>query len=159
MKGLSLDSGLQYSVQSGSLPRFNASLRYWPSDTKVVNFSYRYSKATNLNQFDTSWRWQVNNRWTALGRLNYSFSKTGTVTIGGASERPGLIEAILGAEYDQDCWAFRTVVQRFVTADRKPTTQVFLQLELKGLGTMDKKISTLLEKTIDGFKERDKNLR
>jgi LPS-assembly protein len=151
-RAVGFDLGLQYSVPNKQVPRFNASLRYWPDDFHLVNFGYRYSKTTGVNQFDTSWRWKVDPRWSALGRLNYSFAKSGTATLSGATDRPGLVEVILGAEYDIDCWAFRAVVQKFVTADRKPTTQVFLQLELKGLGQVGNSPFEVLKRNIPGFK-------
>jgi LPS-assembly protein len=151
-RAVAFDLGLQYSVPNQRVPRFNASLRYWPDDLHVVNFGYRYSTATQVNQFDTSWRWKVGPQWSVLGRLNYSFAKTGTATLTGATDRPGLVEVILGAEYDVDCWAVRSVVQRFVTADRKPTTQVFIQLELKGLGQVGNSPFDVLKRNIPGFK-------
>jgi LPS-assembly protein len=151
-KAVGFDLGMQYSVPSKNVPRFNASLRYWPDDLHLVNFGYRYSKTTGVNQFDTSWRWKLDQQWSALGRLNYSFAKAGTATLSGATDRPGLVEVILGAEYDVDCWAFRAVVQKFVTADRKPTTQVFLQLELKGLGQIGNSPFEVLKRNIPGFK-------
>jgi LPS-assembly protein len=151
-KGISVDAGFQYSVRQGNLPRFNASIRYLPSDTDLVNFSYRYSKATNLNQLDTSWRWKVGPRWSTLGRLNYSFAKVGNVTVGGALDKPGVVELIVGAEYDVDCWTARAVVHRFVTADRKPTTQLFFQLELKGLGQIGLSPFEVLKRNIPGYR-------
>ncbi len=151
-KGLSVDAGLQYSIQQGKLPRFNASVRYLPSESNLVNFSYRYSKATNLNQFDTSWRWKVGPRWSILGRLNYSFVKTGNVTVGGSVDKPGFVETIIGSEYDVDCWTTRFVVHRFITADRKPTTQLFFQLELKGLGQIGLSPFDVLKRNIPGYR-------
>jgi LPS-assembly protein len=151
-KGFSVDAGFQYSVQQAKLPRFNASVRYLPNESNLANFSYRYSKATNLNQLDTSWRWKIGSSWSTLGRLNYSFAKFGNVTVGGAVDRPGIVEAIVGAEYDVDCWTVRTVVHRFVTADRKPTTQLFFQLELKGLGQIGLSPFEVLKRNIPGYR-------
>ncbi len=151
-RAVGFDMGLQYSVPNKEVPRFNASLRYWPDDFHLVNFGYRYSKATGVNQFDTSWRWKLDQRWSVLGRLNYSLARQGTATLSGATDRPGLVEAILGAEYDVDCWAARAVVQKFVTADRKPTTQIFLQLELKGLGQIGNSPFDVLKRNIPGFR-------
>jgi LPS-assembly protein len=150
---VSVDAGMQYSVQTSKIPRANLSVRYWPSETKVINFAYRNSKSTNLDQFDLSWRWKLNARWTTLGRLNYSLANSGGLpTLSGRADRPGLVEAILGLEYDVDCWTTRFVLQRYVAADAKPTTQLFFQLELKGLGQIGNSPFDVLKRNIPGYR-------
>ena len=149
---LAFDAGMQYSVETAKIPRFNASLRYTPVKGNLINLGYRLSKATELDQFDVSWRWHLENRWTVLGRLNYSFARNGTaVTLQGRTDKPGLVEAILGLEYDVDCWTSRFVVQRFVAADLKPTTQLFFQLELKGFGQIGISPFDVLKRNIPGY--------
>ena len=160
LPSLAFDAGMQYSVETSKIPRFNASLRYTPDKVNLVNLGYRFSKATDVNQFDVSWRWQVQDRWTALGRLNYSFARTGTaVTLQGRTDKPGLVEAILGLEYDVDCWTSRFVVQRFVTADLKPTTQLFFQLELKGFGQIGISPFEVLKRNIPGYRPLNEQLK
>lgn len=150
-RNFDFDVGTQYSVQSGEFARFDASLRYRPSESRAVNLAYRYGRATNLNQFDVSWRWNFASKWTALGRLNYSFAKSGTVTLGGTADKPGLVEAVAGFEYYCDCWTARVVVHRFVTADQKPTTQLFFQLELNGLGQIGVSPFEVLKRNVPGY--------
>ena len=160
LPSLAFDAGMQYSVETAKIPRFNASLRYTPDKVNLVNLGYRFSKATDVNQFDVSWRWQVEDRWTVLGRLNYSLARTGTaVTLQGRTDKPGLVEAILGLEYDMDCWASRFVVQRFVTADLKPTTQLFFQLELKGFGQIGISPFEVLKRNIPGYRPLNEQLK
>jgi len=58
--------------------------------------------------------------------------------------------ALLGAEYQADCWVFRTVAQRIPTATNQATTGFFVQLELNGLSKLGSNPLETLRANIPG---------
>ncbi|MEZ5659679.1 MAG: hypothetical protein R3E83_14440 [Burkholderiaceae bacterium] len=143
---------MQISLVDTRVPRFNLSWRYWPDSSRVLTFGVRYQRS-ELGQIDTSLQWPISARWTALGRINYSWLDQ-RVNDSGVLEptRPGVIESVLGAQYSADCWAARVVVQRFVSAEDERTTAFFLQLEFSGLGRIGTDPMTILRRNIPGFR-------
>lgn len=150
-RGMSFDTGLQYSVRDGDIPRFSALWRYLPPDGRILNLGVRYRR-DELGQLDTSWRWPVAPRWTMLGRLNYSFLGTGVDPISGVPNERGVVEAVLGFEYSACCWGSSFVLQRFRTAQGQSTTAFFLQLELKGLARIGSDPFGILRRNIPGYR-------
>jgi LPS-assembly protein len=150
-KGLTFDAGLQYRLESGSVPRFSFLSRYLPKDSHILNFAIRYQKE-ELGQIDTSWQWPVTNKISALGRLNYTF--LGKKDIGGGTlvDARGLVESVVGFEFKECCWLARVVLQRFTTANNKQTSAFFLQLELNGLGKIGSDPFEVLRRNIPGYR-------
>lgn len=62
-----------------------------------------------------------------------------------------MIEGLLGAERKADCWAFRAVLQRYVTGPELFNTAVFVQLELNGLGGIGNNPFDILRRGIPGY--------
>lgn len=151
--GLRIDSGMQYAVADGSVPRFTFAARYLPGDGRILNAGVRFLR-NELGQVDTSWRWPLSAHWMALGRINYSFLRNRIDPATGAlvSSRPGVIESVLGLEYRFDCWALQVVAQRFVTALGATTSQFFVQLELTGLGRVGANPFVILQRNIPGYR-------
>jgi LPS-assembly protein len=149
--GMSFDTGLQYSVRDGGIPRFSALWRYLPPDGRILNLGLRYRR-DELGQLDTSWRWPVAPRWVMLGRLNYSFLGNGVDPISQVPNERGVIEAVLGVEYSSCCWGTSFVLQRFRTAQGQSTTAFFLQLELKGLARIGSDPFGILRRNIPGYR-------
>ncbi|HOY23538.1 MAG TPA: LPS-assembly protein LptD, partial [Cellvibrio sp.] len=98
-------------------------------------------------------------RWSIIARNNRDFTH-------GVE-----LDTFAGLEYNDCCYRVRVMGRRWLRVDY--TTPDFfanlksddfepgimVELELKGLGSMDKQIGNLLEKTITGFTEREKTLR
>jgi LPS-assembly protein len=148
---MSFDAGLQYSVESSRIPRFSALWRWLPSEGQVLNVGTRYRRE-EIGQFDTSWRWPLGGRWTTMGRLNYSFLDRGRDPVSGIPNQRGIVESVLGFEYNACCWISRFVVQRYTTGVDTATTAFFLQLELKGLGRIGADPFDILRRNIPGFR-------
>jgi len=152
-KDTSIDAGLQYAVGDAKLPRLNLLWRYLPQDGRILNLGVRYL-SDEIGQIDGSWRWPIGRQWTALGRANYSWLKervdaaTGVIT----ETDPGIVEGVLGLEYNADCWASRFVIQHFVTAEGKTTTAFFFQLELGGLMRLGPDPFDILRRNIPGYR-------
>jgi len=99
---------------------------------------YRYTRA-QIDQFDISGQWPISDRWSGVGRLNYSMLDN------------RLIEGVAGLEYGEGCWAVRVIAQRFATAPLLETTSLFVQLELNGLGRLGSNPADLLSRKVPGY--------
>ena len=154
--GHSFDSGIQYAIRDDRIPRFSASWRYWPGDRRLLNAGVRF-QSREYAQWGASWQWPLSQRWSTLGKINYSFLQerndpnTGQLV----DAKPGLVEGLLGFEYAEDCWATRFVVQRFVTAEGRNTTAFFLQFDLRGLGRLGTDPFGILVRNIPGYRIPD----
>ena len=143
----SLASLLQYNFDAPEVERFNAGVRYSPSPGRVVNATWRYTHALvdptgaieQIKQVDLSGQWPVSDRWTLVGRWNYSLTDRKT------------LEAVAGIEYNADCWVLRIVGQRLTTTTQQATTSVFVQLELTGLGRVGTSPLELLHRSVPGY--------
>lgn len=149
--GKSFDTGVQYSVRNSNVPRFSALWRYQPPDGRILNLGVRYQQ-DQIGQLDGSWRWPVAPRWTMLGRLNYSFLGTGVDPVSGIPNERGIIESVLGFEYDACCWGARFMLHRFLTAQGQSTTAFFVQLDLKGLARLGSNPFDILRRNIPGYR-------
>jgi LPS-assembly protein len=143
----SLGSLLQYNFDATEVERFNAGVRYSPAPGRVVNATWRYTRTLvdptgaieQIKQVDLSGQWPVSDRWTLVGRWNYSLPDRKT------------LEAVAGIEYNADCWVLRIVGQRLTTTTQQATTSVFVQLELNGLGRVGTSPLDLLHRSVPGY--------
>jgi LPS-assembly protein len=140
------DLGMQYSTNENRVERSNAVLRYQPEVGKVVNFGYRFTRDT-LEQVDLSTEWPIGGRWTALARYNYTLRDR------------GLLEGLLGVEYNAGCWAARFVLHRFVSATQEYVNAMFLQLELTGISGLGSSPLEVLRQNITGYSKTNENRR
>jgi LPS-assembly protein len=162
-----------YDPRNKRLDSANAGFHYMDDAYRIFNLTYRYTlkpafaspsepdlvPVASMNQLDTSIIFPISNRWSLIARNNHDFTYNVE------------LDTYAGLEYNDCCYRVRFVGRRWLRVDYstpdflKNLTNddfepgVMFELELKGLGSMDKKISALLEKTVEGFKERDKNLR
>ncbi|HTT40326.1 MAG TPA: LPS-assembly protein LptD [Burkholderiales bacterium] len=133
----SVNSGLAYGVDTGQFERFDIAVRDRPEPGKVLNIGYRFTR-DYLNQIDISAQWPLTHRWAGLARWNYSLQPS------------GLLEALVGLEYNAECWTARFLAHRFVTAPEQQTTAFFFQLELGGLSHLGTGRIDQLRQTIGG---------
>lgn len=150
--GLGVDAGVQWAIRDGRVPRFSMIWRYWPRANHLLNFGVRY-QSREYAQVDTSWRWELGNRWNVLGRVNYSFLQKQVDPASGLvrSADPGVVESLLGLEYRACCWTARFVAQRFITAAETRTTAFFFQLELQGLARLGIDPFDIFTRSIPGY--------
>jgi LPS-assembly protein len=137
----SLRYALQWDPNDVRTEKSNFVLRYRPDEQTVVNFAYRLNRtSTGIEQTDFSFRWPVNERWSLVGRWNYSIEDNRS------------LETFGGVEYDSCCWAFKAVARRFLSsADGTFDTGFFLQVELKGLAGLGRGTSTFLKRSVPGY--------
>lgn len=148
--GMSFDTGLQYAVDRAKVPRFSAVWRWLPREGQVLNVGARY-RQEEIGQLDTSWRWPLSQRWMSMVRLNYSFLDQGVDPVSGIPNQRGMVESVLGLEYNACCWISRFVLQRYTTGVDTATTAFFFQLELKGLSRIGNDPFDILRRNIPGF--------
>lgn len=109
---------------------------------RIFNFGYSYlvngditqigsSPVQNnaLNQVTASYAWPFNDRWSTLGAYSYNVSKQYEMM------------SLLGLQYDSCCWGVRLIGGRTfrnltTAASAQYTNSVFLQVFLKGLGSV-----------------------
>ncbi len=82
--------------------------------------------------------WPISGDWRFVGRWAYSLSQDRTV------------EAFGGLEYESCCWAFRTVIRRYLSGTEL-TDAFFLQIEFKGLTGIGRSTVDFLERSIPGY--------
>jgi len=153
-----LDGGVQVGLTRGNLARAFLGARYQPDESRLGNLQLRFIE-NQVGQIDASWRWPISGSWSLLGRSNYSFQRKvlNPVSLQTVDARPGVIEGLFGAERKADCWAFRTVLQRYVTGPDLTNTAIFVQLELNGFGGIGNNPFDILRRGIPGYtRERER---
>mgnify|MGYP000844784840 CR=1 FL=1 len=126
--------GLRYKNDSGGI--FNISHRYRRDDPTPNN-----GIEESLEQIDISTQIPLSERWKFFGRWYHAIDQGET------------LEKIAGLQYDSCCWATRLVMRDYVNdvSDQERNTAIYLQIELKGLGSFGQKSDSLLERSIRGF--------
>jgi LPS-assembly protein len=137
------NAGWQYSTNVSQTQKFNIGTRYQPKPGSVFNASYRENISTPLRQTDFSAQWPVFGGWTGVARYNYSLQET------------RLLEGLIGAEYNANCWALRVVAHRFAVTTQQQSTTFFLQLELNGVSRIGSNPMDALRRNIGGYMRQD----
>jgi LPS-assembly protein len=121
---LSTVAGLQWDWDRSEMDVGMLGLRYSGERGEQIAFEYRY-RIERVDQFDFRIFWPLGERWRVLSRVNYSFADDELLEIQG------------GFEYESCCWAFRTVLRRYLkNRDGDYRNGIFLELNLKGLASV-----------------------
>lgn len=136
---LGMSTSVQYSEALAELSRATYGLSWRPGPRRVVNLQYRRDIPNDFEQFDISSQWPIARRWYGVGRVNYSLRDS------------EVAEALLGFEYQADCWVFRMVGQRTPTATGVATTAFYFQLELNGLSRLGSDPLDVLRENVAGY--------
>ena len=120
------------------LARFD--LRYNPDFGRQLNLFYRFDRSS-LRQVDVSGFWPLTRQWKVMARSLYSLKDD------------ELVDAVLGLEYEDCCWAFRIAGRQFRsgTDDDNLKSALFMELELKGLAGIGNDLTDVLEESITGY--------
>ena len=134
--------GLQWDPHEGSdgsVEQSLAQITYRDADRHVFNAAYRLREAVT-EQTDLAVFWPVSERFSVIGRHNYSLR----------DDR--LLEALAGIEYGRCCWRIRALVRQYSDSIGDDQNLAFLlQLELNGLGRFGDDIESALERGIYGY--------
>jgi LPS-assembly protein len=106
----------------------------------VFNLDYRYRRA-NFEQVDATTLVPLGERWRLIGRWNWSIDDSRT------------LEAFAGLEFESCCYAVRALVRHYVrNAQGDTANALFVELELKGLGSLGRGTRDFLSQSIRGYR-------
>ena len=150
------DGTVQFNPKTERSVRSTLSVNYKPGPYRTVSAAYRYQRDSS-EQVDFGWQWPINDlwgdkgqnlgpgkgqgegRWYSVGRLNYSMN-----------ERK-LVNALMGFEYDADCWLGRIVLERLQTSTSTATQRIMFQLEFVGFTRLGVNPLKSLKDNIPGY--------
>ena len=124
LENWSASAGLQWDPERTRTDLALLGINYEDDRGRRVQAGYRFRR-DSVDQFDIRARYPVSESWQLLGGWNFSFKEDTT------------LEGVLGFEYETCCWALKFIGRQFVN-DRDGSDQsgVFLELHLKGLGSL-----------------------
>ena len=120
-------AGLEWDSEADETQVAQFGLSYRPQRGVQLALGYRFRR-DRVDQGDLRFRIPVGDSLAFVGRANYSF----------ADNEP--LELLAGIEYESCCWAVRLIGRDYVRdrdADRR--TAVFVELHLKGLGSLGRR--------------------
>jgi len=155
-----INSYLEWDSEDNNLDVGNFQFRYQSDINQILNFSYRFRDSSNpitssgfdrrIKQTDISAVWPVAENWGLIARRNYDHSNSRT------------LEAIAGFEYNNCCYSVRMIARKWIDNDAlffgnvEDSTGVFLQFELKGLGSvLGGNVTGILNNGINGYRNRE----
>jgi LPS-assembly protein len=147
-KHWNLDSLYQYNTQNRQTQQYYLSLTYMPAAGKVLSMRYRFDRDStenadqqteNLHLLDFGGQWPIARQWYGMARLQYSLQDR------------QVMEQLVGVEYNAGCWILRLVGDRYITNYTQTKTAIYVQLELKGLGSMGQDPSSALHLAVPGY--------
>lgn len=114
--------------------------RFGEDGRGVANVGYRYRRGV-LEQVDASAAFPVSPRVRLVGRWNYSLKDEAT------------LEAFGGVEFESCCYAFRVLGRHYVrNVEGDTSNAIYLELELKGLGSIGRRSEDFLRRSIIGYR-------
>lgn len=124
---LALSAGLQWDSVENETEVAQFGLSYRGRNARQLALGYRFRR-DRLDQVDLRARYPVRSDMNLIGRINYSFEESQT------------LEVLGGIEFESCCWAVRVTAREFIR-DRDAETRraVFLELHLKGLGSLGRR--------------------
>jgi LPS-assembly protein len=134
---VSTRASLQWNKDDKELERGTLDWRYQKDRRRVLRYGYRFERES-LKQFDAAFMWPIAARWNLVGRWLRSVGDHVT------------LETLKGVEYESCCWAVRLVQRNFRvdTADEELSQSIWIQLELKGLTSVGRRVEDLLVRDI-----------
>jgi LPS-assembly protein len=150
------DTTVQFDQGKAEVDVVRSALSYSPQLGRVINLGYRYSRfgpglnlsanpplyplnPLGLHQADISAQWRFNDKWQAVGKINYSLLDSRT------------LERLVGIEYNACCWSLRFMYSQIALIAGHTTQAGFLQLELNGLMGIGISPLKALQQRIPGY--------
>ncbi|MBL8224732.1 MAG: LPS-assembly protein LptD [Chromatiales bacterium] len=131
-----VDLGYQWDSDASKTELAEIRVLYHPDDARILSVGYRL-RGDNVEEVDVAAAWPLSDRWSAVGRYNYSL----------IGQSP--LESFVGVEYATCCWGLRLTTRRnLVARTGESDTQFSLQLLLKGFGTGDRSARRVLGRDI-----------
>jgi LPS-assembly protein len=169
---ISVESGIQWDMQSSEITRGKAAIHYISQPNKIINAGYNYRKSgllpnhlDDIQQSDVSVHWPVYDDWSVVGRWQYSLLYNRTQ------------EGFFGVEKENCCWRFRVIGRHYINsianiagtnntglvavtgnqalAEGQAQTGIFFQIELKGLTGIGERLDSFFERNIYGYRRSE----
>jgi LPS-assembly protein len=169
---LTLRGSFEWDPHVSRSNRGKLALRYHsPDQRKILNLNYSYTspdiqpvgRFQNSEESDLSFIWPLTRKWSVVGRWNFGWDNNQT------------IESLFGFEYNDCCWKTRLLYRRFLedprgipvivsgpggnrvefVLDQPVDSGIYFEFQLKGLSSLGKRVDSLLEMTIPGYRERE----
>lgn len=148
--GFASETAFQYNADNNQLVKTSVGFGYSPAAGKVINVGYRYTRANTtldnqpINQLLISGQWPLMHRVFGVGRINYDLKGHRAV------------DALLGVQYDADCWTLGVGFQRYAngvntTGSQTSGTRVLAQLTFKGLSSVDNGLMSAFRASVAGY--------
>jgi LPS-assembly protein len=148
--GFASETAFQYNADNNQLVKTSIGFGYSPAAGKVINLGYRYTRANTtldnqpINQLLVSGQWPLMHRVFGVGRINYDLK----------GQR--VVDALLGVQYDADCWTLGVGFQRYAngvntTGSQTSGTRVLAQLTFKGLSSVDNGLMSAFRASVAGY--------
>ncbi len=141
-KDWQLDMRYLWDAEIDNASRSEVAVLYRKDPRRTVRVAYR-SRWARTENLDLAFRWAVNDRWTAVGRYNYSFAEDVE------------LERYLGFEYESCCINVALLWRRHVERDATlGGASVYLQVTLKGLTSLGGDAREMIERGMLGYPSR-----
>ncbi|NBB91860.1 MAG: LPS assembly protein LptD [Gammaproteobacteria bacterium] len=121
---LALSAGLQWDDETDETRVARFGLNWQGEGARQAALGYRFRR-DRVDQADARVRYPVTDNLNLVGRVTYSFEENET------------LELLGGIEYDSCCWSLRLTAREWISdRDSDKRTAFFVELELKGLGSV-----------------------
>ena len=155
---LQMRSAWLWNTDANELDQTYVQMAYRGDHQLIYNLGYSYRRyrgddpdQSHISQLDFSAYLPVNEEWSLFLRSLYDLEE---------SER---INDMAGIEYNNCCWRVRVVYQRY--PDQRKGVEInslveyehatYLEFQLKGLGGIGTRVSSMLEEFIRGYQDSD----
>lgn len=168
---LRLTQDLVFDHRDNKVTAATTSLHYLDEQYRILNLGYRYERdpvsvsplnpvpalGKTMNQLDASAIWPLSSQWSVIVRSNYDFTYKAN------------LDTFAGLEYNDCCYRVRVLARQWADFDFSPDflenlsqddydQGIFFEVQLKGIGTLAKRISNLMDKAVVGYTERENSL-
>lgn len=156
-KRLKFSADFLWSPEFDTITHRDFRIQYLDDKEHVFNLAYREqgnrvtSPDSITQEIDSSIVWSLSPRWSIIGRRYHSLRDDRTT------------EKLFGFEYNDCCWTFRALRRAAFIPTEDAEEVPFgtlryswnLQLELKGLTSLGKRINELMEEHVHGYTHTD----
>ena len=155
---LDIRSSVLWNTDDNEIDQTYIQMGFVGDKRRIFNLGYSYRRyrgtdpdVSDIQQVDFSTYFPVNKEWSIFLRTLYNL------------EDQDRINDMAGIEYNSCCWRVRLVYQRRL--DQKSGSNInslvdyehatFLEFQLKGLGGIGTRVSSMLEEVIRGYNDSD----
>lgn len=150
-----LTSNVIFDDETDKVNQGNLALRYRDNQHTLANVDYRYFRQAesigDISQVSASAIWPiVDNQWNLLASVSRDL------------ERHRYVNTLAGIEYNDCCYRIRLAARRWLDNDLQAVVSndqleydrgLFLELQLKGLGGIGRKLDEVFDESIEGYNE------